>query len=177
MEATLTSNLTPLVGNLRSLHVHWNSCVTDEFLSWAVQSIPRLEVRTMELRAGFTLQNKETGCWCQMSRFMVVAVLTAPERVRDVEGWAAYSDFCFQGRSLSSCSPCVLALFLQHLFWLNVGSPGQGECSPTTAGTLLLISHRMLWRSCRGFFSGTTDVPRKPESDIGEAQQYAPMLR
>eukprot|EP00752_Nemacystus_decipiens_P003939 g3607.t1 len=43
MEATLTSTLAPLVGNLRSLHVHWNSCVTDEFLSWAVQSIPRLE--------------------------------------------------------------------------------------------------------------------------------------
>ena len=69
-----------------------------------------------------------------------------------MEGRAAYSDFCFQGRSLSSCSPCVLALFLQHLFWLNVGSPGQGGCSPTTAGTLLLISHRMLWRSCRVFF-------------------------
>eukprot|EP00903_Cladosiphon_okamuranus_P006512 g6364.t1 len=43
MEATLTSTLSPLVGKLRSLHVHWNSCVTDEFLSWAVQSMPRLE--------------------------------------------------------------------------------------------------------------------------------------
>lgn len=45
MEATLTSTLPPLVANLRSLHVHWNSCVTDEFLSWAIQSLPRLEVR------------------------------------------------------------------------------------------------------------------------------------
>lgn len=45
MEATLTKTLPPLAANLRSLHVHWNTCVTDEFLSWAVKSMPRLEVR------------------------------------------------------------------------------------------------------------------------------------
>ncbi|CAM9566214.1 unnamed protein product, partial [Hapterophycus canaliculatus] len=43
MENTLTEILLPLVGNLRSLHLHWNTCVTDEFLSWAGRSIPRLE--------------------------------------------------------------------------------------------------------------------------------------
>ncbi|CAM9904189.1 unnamed protein product [Pylaiella littoralis] len=43
MEATLTKTLPPLAANLRSLHVHWNTCVTDEFLSWAVKSMPRLE--------------------------------------------------------------------------------------------------------------------------------------
>lgn len=74
MEATLTSTLTPLVvGNLRSLHVHWNSCVTDEFLSWAVRSIPLLEVRTTAMQTRYwwfhrAEQNDETECWGQTSR-------------------------------------------------------------------------------------------------------------
>ena len=37
--------LRPLIGNLRSLHVHWNTCVTDSFLVWLAKSLPRLEVR------------------------------------------------------------------------------------------------------------------------------------
>ena len=45
MEDTLTQTLRPLVGNLRSLHVHWNTCVTDGFLVWLAKSLPRLEVR------------------------------------------------------------------------------------------------------------------------------------
>ncbi|CAM9102873.1 unnamed protein product [Scytosiphon promiscuus] len=43
MENTLTELLPPLVGNLRSLHLHWNTCVTDELLSWVGRSMPRLE--------------------------------------------------------------------------------------------------------------------------------------
>ncbi|CAM9370368.1 unnamed protein product [Ectocarpus fasciculatus] len=43
MEATLKDTLPPLLPNLRSLHVHWNTCITDEFLSWVSQAIPRLQ--------------------------------------------------------------------------------------------------------------------------------------
>lgn len=43
MEDTLMQTLRPLVGNLRSLHVHWNTCVTDSFLVWLAKSLPRLE--------------------------------------------------------------------------------------------------------------------------------------
>lgn len=44
MEATLTQTLPPLVSKLRSLHVHWNSCITDAFLLWVGKTLPRLEV-------------------------------------------------------------------------------------------------------------------------------------
>lgn len=57
MEATLKDTLTPLLPNLRSLHVHWNTCITDEFLSWASQAMPRLQVRWY----GFTIHVHQTA--------------------------------------------------------------------------------------------------------------------
>ncbi|CAM9176974.1 unnamed protein product [Ascophyllum nodosum] len=42
MEATLTHTLDPLAPKLRSLHVHWNTCVTDDFLMWAAKTMPLL---------------------------------------------------------------------------------------------------------------------------------------
>ena len=52
MEETLATTLAPLVANLRSIHLHWNTCITDEFLSWLAESMPRLEVRSGKELAG-----------------------------------------------------------------------------------------------------------------------------
>ncbi len=61
MEETLKSTLAPLVANLRSIHLHWNTCITDDFLSWVAESMPRLEVRTARERGGAGDQPRFAG--------------------------------------------------------------------------------------------------------------------
>lgn len=48
--------LRPLVGNLRSIHVHWNTCITDGFLVWLAKSLPGLEVRVVEKDCAVTAE-------------------------------------------------------------------------------------------------------------------------